>query len=296
MKIGYIDAFSGASGDMLIGALLDAGLPFDALESTLATMSLGGYRLLAEEQVRRGISGCKFTVVDEGTDRPARNLAAVAEAIHRADLSPAVVERSLAVFRAVAVAEAAVHGVSIDEVHFHEIGAVDSLIDIVGFCWGLERLGIEALYASPLPLGSGSIRTEHGLLPVPAPATLEILAAVGAPTVPTGARGELVTPTGAALLAVCAEFRQPAMAVQRVGYGFGTKEFPWANMLRLWVGEAVETAWTPGPSAAAHDHDHGHDHPHPHEHPHGEGEAHDHDHDHGHDHDHPHGPEHGHTH
>lgn len=294
MKIGYVDAFSGASGDMLIGALLDAGLPFDALEASIATMSLGGYRLLVEEQVRRGMTGKKFTVVDEGAERPARNLAAVTEAIRRADLSPAVAERSLEVFRAIAVAEAAVHGVSIDEVHFHEIGAVDSLVDIVGFCWGLERLGIEALFASPLPLGSGTIRTAHGLLPVPAPATLEILAAVGAPTVPTDARGELVTPTGAALLAVCAEFRQPAMAVQRVGYGFGTKEFPWANMLRLWVGETVETGWTPGPTGAAGEHNH----PHPHERAHGEGEAHDHGHPHGHDHDHnhPHGPDRGHSH
>ncbi len=295
MRIGYVDAFSGASGDMLLGAMIDAGLDFEALQAALATLGLGGYRLQAEQQVRRGITGCKFTVVDEGTDRPARNLSAVTEVIGSADLSPEVAERSLRVFRAIGEAEAAVHGVSIDEVHFHEIGAVDSLIDIVGFCWGLEQLGIEALYASPLPLGSGNIRTEHGLLPVPAPATLEILAAVGAPTVPTSARGELVTPTGAALLTACATFEQPAMAVGKVGYGFGTKEFAWANMLRLWVGEAIETSWTPG---AGHAHAHGHEHPHGHDHPHehAPGDAHAHPHDHGDDHSHEHDHDHDHAH
>ncbi len=262
MMIGYVDTFSGASGDMLVGALLDLGLDLTELEESLARLQLRDYRLSAEPQVRRGISGTKFTVVDEGAGRPARNLVAVTAVVERAALEPEVAERSLQVFRAIAEAEAAVHGTTVDEIHFHEIGAVDSLIDVVGFCWGLHRLGIEALYCSPLPLGSGTVRPEHGLLPVPAPATLELLAAVGAPTVPTEARGELVTPTGAALLAALASFERPAMTVRRVGYGFGTKEFPWANMLRLWVGEALHTPWVPGAPTAPQAHEHGdHDHP-----------------------------------
>ncbi len=307
MTIGYVDTFSGASGDMLVGALLDAGLLLEELQESLARLGLTDYRLLAEHQVRRGISGVKFVVVDEGAGRPARNLAAVSEVIGRAGLEPTVAAQSQRVFQAIAEAEAKVHGTTLDEIHFHEIGAVDSLIDIVGFCWGLHRLGIEALFCSPLPLGNGTVATEHGLLPVPAPATLELLAAVGAPTVPSEAHGELLTPTGAALLAACATFARPAMTIERVGYGFGTKEFPWANMLRLWVGQALPTSWVPGAPQAGSQHPpaldqsraQAHQDPHQHQH---EGEhhhsaaqdVHEHDHEHGHaapeTHDHPHEP------
>jgi len=246
MAIAYVDAFSGASGDMLLGALLDAGLALEELQEALGRLGLTGYRLSAERQTRHGITGTQFHVSDESGDRPARHLSAIADIIQQAGLEPSVAERSLAVFRAIARAEAEVHGTSVDEVHFHEIGAVDSLVDIVGFCWGLHRLGIERLYCSPLPLGSGTVQTEHGLLPVPVPATLELLAAAGAPIVPTDALGELVTPTGAGLLATCATFARPPMTIERVGYGFGSKEFPWANMLRLWVGQPLLTAWVPG--------------------------------------------------
>ena len=278
MTIAYVDAFSGASGDMLVGALLDAGLDLAELRASLARLGLSDYRLVAEPQVRRGIAGIKFDVLDEGAGRPARNLAAVTEVIGQAGLEAPVAESSLRAFRAIAEAEASVHGATVDAIHFHEIGAIDSLVDIVGFCWGLHRLGIEALYCSPLPLGSGTVRTEHGLLPVPAPATLELLAAVGAPILPTEAQGELVTPTGAALLVACATFARPPMTVERVGYGFGTKEFPWANMLRLWVGQPLETPWVPaawaaGGALAAHAHEpsgraHPREHSHPHDHEH----------------------------
>jgi hypothetical protein len=141
------------------------------------------------------------------------------------------------VFERIARAEAGIHGTTMEEVHFHEIGAVDSLVDVVGFAAGLARLGIEAVYSSPLPLGTGSVQTEHGRLPAPAPATLALLAAVGAPTVPGQAQTEMVTPTGAALLAEFATFARPAIKLQAVGYGFGSKEFDWPNALRVWLGE-----------------------------------------------------------
>jgi uncharacterized protein (DUF111 family) len=167
------------------------------------------------------------------------------------------------------------------------------LVDIVGCCLVLHNLGVEAVYASPLPLGSGTIRTEHGLLPVPAPATLALIAEVGAPTLPLEARGELVTPTGAALLTTLATFERPAMRVQRVGYGFGTKIFPWPNMVRVWIGEALPDAvrahWhagaNPGDTAGTSEHTHDHE-----VEAHGDGEPHDHAHEHGSEHGHTHSP------
>ncbi len=273
-RIAYFDCFSGASGDMLVGALLDAGLPFEALQEDIARLGLGAVRLACTRQVRRGISGVKFDVLDEGQDRPARNLQAVEEIIGRADLPEPVREMSLKVFRRLAEAEARVHGTTVEHVHFHEVGAVDSLVDIVGFCAGLYRLEIAHLYASPLPTGGGKVRTEHGLLPVPAPATLALLAEAQAPLVPLEVQGELVTPTGAALLTTLATFRQPAMRVQAVGYGFGTKEFDWPNAVRVWIGEEMAaSAPAPHEHAYEHEHPHAHKHDHPYEHEHREDPA-----------------------
>jgi uncharacterized protein (TIGR00299 family) protein len=289
-RIAYVDCFSGASGDMLLGAWLDTGLlTLDELRSDLAGLGVQGYELSCAHQVRRGIRGSKFDVTDHSQERPVRNLWAVREIIAKSSLDAAVAANSLRVFERLAEAEATVHGVSLDEVHFHEVGAIDALVDIVGFCIALRRLEIAQLYASALPLGGGSIRTEHGLLPAPAPATLALLAAVGAPTVPAPGRGELVTPTGAALLTTLARFEphagQPPMLVRQVGYGMGSKEFPWANVLRIWVGEPLDlahmrSAQSHSHAQVAHTHDDGAPHHHHHEHPH------DHQHDHGHDHDH----------
>lgn len=298
-RIAYFDCFSGASGDMLLGALLDAGLSFDALREDITRLRLGEVTLTCTRQLRRGISGCKFDVVDEGHDRPARNLSAIKAVLDGSDLAADVLAQSLHVFEHLAAAEARVHGVTVDEVHFHEVGAIDSLVDIVGFCAGIQRLGLEALYVSPLPTGSGVIRTEHGLLPVPAPATLALLASVQAPMVPFDARGELVTPTGAALLTTLASFEQPAMRVQAVGYGFGTKEFPWANALRIWIGEELpqpQRAHVARPhvhQAHGAGHAHGHEHEHIHPHNHAEDEAHTHPHE-GHAHPHDMAPSHSH--
>jgi hypothetical protein len=152
-----------------------------------------------------------------------------------------VKETSIGVFERLGRVEGRIHGVSPDEVHFHEISAVDSLVDVVGFVAGLEKLGVEQVFASSVPLGSGSIEAAHGLLPVPVPATLALLAEVRAPTRPHRAETEIVTPTAAALLAELATFARPPMRVESVGYGFGEKEFPWANGLRIWLGETTES-------------------------------------------------------
>ncbi len=278
-RIIYLDCYSGASGDMLLGALLDAGLSLDDLKADLALLDLQGYDLMVEGQTRHGIVGCKFDVVDLAHEHPARNLGVVRELIEASELADRAKARSVEVFTRLAEAEAGVHGTTVDAIHFHEVGAVDAVVDIVGFCCALERLGIEAVYASALPLGSGMVKTEHGLLPVPAPATLALLAAAGAPIAPSDARGELVTPTGAALLSTLATFEQPAMRVQRVGYGFGTKEFPWPNAVRVWVGQEIPARGLRPSSEGPHGHKHHahHEHPHDHHHhPHAHPHAHEH--------------------
>lgn len=280
--IAYVDCFSGASGDMLLGALLDAGLPLEALQDELNKLGLDGYTLSVTRVRQRGISGSQLAIEIDEDRQPARTLASVRDLLDAADLDEEVAEASLRVFERLALAEAAVHGLPVEQVHFHELSAVDSIVDVVGFAAGLRLLGVTALYCSALPLGSGTVRTAHGLLPVPAPATLALLAEVGAPTVPTEIEAELLTPTGAALLTTLATFGRPAMAVAEVGYGFGRRELPWANMLRIWIGQEVsggaapargavrELAPTSHGAADAHGHDE-HDHAHHHEH---EGYAH----------------------
>ena len=166
-KVAYFDCFSGASGDMLLGSLLDAGLALEDLQADLARLTVGGYRLAAERVTRQGLTGTHLRVIEESGERPARTLPAIEEIIGGSDLPEQVKDRSLAVFGRIARAEAAIHGTTVDHIHFHEIGAVDSLVDIVGFACALERLGIEAVYSSPLALGSGTVYTEHGRLPVP---------------------------------------------------------------------------------------------------------------------------------
>jgi hypothetical protein len=245
LKIAFFDCFSGASGDMLLGSLLDAGLSLKDLEAHLAQLAVGGYQLEAARVTRQGLTGTQLQVLpSEAADRPARNLSAIEAIIANSDLSQQVRLRSLAVFRRIARTEAAIHGTSVEDIHFHEIGAVDSLVDVVGFVCGLERLGIEGVYSSPLTLGGGTIQTEHGRLPAPAPATLALLAEVGAPTVPGPAATELVTPTGAALLSEFAAFERPAMSIKAVGYGFGAKTFDWPNALRVWLGHTPDLSQT----------------------------------------------------
>ena len=234
----FLDLFSGASGDMLLGAILDAGLPLEELKAQLERVDVSGYELEVERQVRHGLTGTKLHVRDVAKAHPARHLPDIHRLVRESTLSDEVQTTSIAVFERLARVEAGIHGLPVDRVHFHEISAVDSIVDVVGFVAGLQALNVDQVFASPVPLGSGTIETQHGLLPVPAPATLGLLTEVKAPTRPHQARTEIVTPTAAALLAELATFERPAMRTRAVGYGFGQKEFPWANAVRAWLGEA----------------------------------------------------------
>src|SRR2546421_2128151 len=237
-KIAYLDCHSGISGDMFLGAMLDTGLSLDTLKTSLASLPVVGYDLVVENIHDKGIRGSRLTVVTSEQEQPARHLSDISSILYASTLPAPVRDTSLAIFQRLADAEASVHGTSIEEVHFHEVGAIDALVDITGAAIAVESLGIVQLYASPLPLTSGHVQTAHGLLPIPAPATLEILRRVAAPWRPCPVEGELVTPTGAAILATLARFETPAIAIEKVGYGFGQKRLPWPNCLRLCLGRA----------------------------------------------------------
>jgi pyridinium-3,5-bisthiocarboxylic acid mononucleotide nickel chelatase len=247
--IAYLDCHSGLSGNMFLGAMLDAGLELDTLKHALSGLPLSGYELQLERFQDKGIQGARFDVVLREHLQQTRHLSDIVALLEASKLSSRVRKMAIAVFSRLAEAEAAVHGTSIEEVHFHEVGAVDAIVDITGAAIAVEAMGITQLYASPLPMSSGHVQTSHGLLPVPAPATLEILSRVGAPWKPCPIEGELVTPTGAAILAALAQFSMPAMAIERVGYGFGHKQFPWPNCLRVCLGKSYGAAQDEGGSA-----------------------------------------------
>ncbi len=250
--IAYLDCFSGISGDMLLGALLDAGLPLDALRASLAALPLTGYTLDAERVTDHGISGTRALVrVEAATPSEHRHLAAIDALLDAAALPPRAAERAHAIFARLAAAEATIHGTTPQTVEFHEVGALDAIVDIVGAALGLELLAVDDLYCSELPLTSGRVETAHGTLPVPAPATVELLKGTDAAWRPAATEGELVTPTGAALIATLARFTRPAMRITAVGYGFGQKRLPWANCLRLILGEASAPTGAPRPAPPA---------------------------------------------
>lgn len=244
MKLAYCDCFSGISGDMFLAALLDAGLPLDELIGQLKRLPLPDEWQLSVEPVMKGPLRASLLHVEihEHPHTHHRHPADILAMIEAAGYSERVQRTSAAIFERLAQAEARVHGVTPEEVHFHEVGAVDSILDIVGAAIGLEYLGIERLYASALPLGSGQVTTQHGPLPLPAPATLELLRSASAPVTASPARVELVTPTGAAILAALASFEQPAMRLQQVGVGAGQRDMPWPNVLRVMIGEGGESA------------------------------------------------------
>jgi uncharacterized protein (TIGR00299 family) protein len=306
MKIAYCDCFSGISGDMFLGALLDAGLPLETLRGELARLDLPEkYALSFGPTMKGAISASLVDIKIEGegeaphshsspphpensaaaskpplklilnpggsahphphepghahahlhesggeqdshaphTHQPGaghvhqRSMRDISTLISESSLSPGVKANSLAIFQKLAQAEGKIHGQPPEDVHFHEVGAVDSILDIVGAVVGLEVLGIERLYASALPLGTGHATSQHGLLPLPAPATLELMRMAQVPVVPSPAQKEMVTPTGAAILATLATFEQPAMRITGVGTGAGRRDLPWPNILRLIVGE-----------------------------------------------------------
>ena len=237
MSLAYFDCFAGAGGDMIVGALLDAGADFAALQQQLARLSVNGLAVRKELVTRGGIAGTRFHVDIEHHEHVHRHLSDVLAIIERAKLSAAVTAKAGRIFRRLAAAEAKVHRVDIEQVHFHEVGAIDSIADIVGACVAMELLGIEKIICSPIPLGSGSVTCEHGLLPVPPPATVELM--IGAAIAPCDIKQEMTTPTAAAIFTALAGGygTMPKMDVAAVGYGAGSRDAgPLPNLLRVYVG------------------------------------------------------------
>ena len=272
MKCLYLDCFAGISGDMTLGALLDLGLELETLKSSLARLPVGGYELLAFPVNKNGIQATQFQVnlLDSDGKRPAdseyqeialqdessnhvaspqlpwpgahphRSLNAILAMIDRSDLPESVKATAKAIFTRLGEAEAHVHGMPVDQIHLHEVGGVDAIVDIVGTAIGIEHLGIETILASPLPLGSGFVRSSHGILPVPAPATAAMLKDV--PVYSGPGPGELVTPTGAAIVTTLAKRfgPMPQMWVTAIGYGSGTRQREYPNVLRAFLGELYD--------------------------------------------------------
>ncbi len=239
MKLLYFDCFSGISGDMTLASMLHLGLPQDHLKRELAKLGLDNYSLEVREGSRSGITALGLEVHVGPHEEYHRHFSDIRKLIETAALGEKVKEVSLAIFQRLAEAEARVHGKKVEEVHFHEVGAVDSIIDIVGTAVGIEYFRPEAVFSSELPMGRGFVDSQHGRLPLPAPATLEILKGYGLKM--TDVEGELVTPTGAAIIASLSPkpISFPSMAVQAIGYGMGKKEFlDRPNLLRLVFGEA----------------------------------------------------------
>jgi len=259
MRIAYFDCPSGAAGDMIMGALVDAGVPFEALRDELAKLHLPGWSLERRE-VMKGVF--RATKVDvhvhdhdhagdaaghshaHGHDRhehPDRNLHSILDLIAASDLPAAVKANASRIFTRLGEAEARVHGTTVDHVHFHDVGAVDAIVDVTGACVGLHLLGVDQVHCSALPLGGGFVTGAHGRIPIPGPGTAELLK--GFPVVDTGVRRELVTPTGAAILTTLARTAgaMPAMTVEAVGYGAGNMELEAPNVIRLFLGRAASS-------------------------------------------------------
>ncbi|MDP6631974.1 MAG: nickel pincer cofactor biosynthesis protein LarC [Dehalococcoidales bacterium] len=237
MKTIYFDCFSGVSGDMILGALIDAGLDIGELKAELAKLNVSGYKISAEKTARNSVAGTKFNVEVSGEHHAKRRLQDIVEIIDRSTLNDDVKESSKKTFRNLAVVEAGIHGESVDEIHFHEVGGLDSIVDVIGTFIGIKKLGIEAVYSSKVHLGTGFVQSRHGILPIPAPATLSVLK--GVPVYSTGINAELATPTGAAILVTLsgAFGNMPRMKIEKIGYGAGSRELEIPNLLRVYLGE-----------------------------------------------------------
>ena len=236
MKIAYFDCFSGASGDMILGALIDAGLSLQRLREELKKLRIPTVHLRAKKVLKGGISATHVMVEGKGEKRSHRNSKEILRIIERSSVGAEVKEKSKEIFKRIASVEAKIHQTSMEEVHFHELGGLDSIVDIVGSVWGIRQLGIEKIYVSKVNVGGGFVKCEHGILPVPAPATLFLME--GKPIYSSGVERELLTPTGAAILTtLSSEFgSMPLMKVERVGYGAGRDDLPHPNLLRLIIG------------------------------------------------------------
>jgi uncharacterized protein (TIGR00299 family) protein len=255
MRIAYFDCPSGAAGDMIMGALVDAGLTFETLQGELAKLRLPGFTLERREVMKGAFRATKVDVRVHGDDDahgdrheqhdPShRNLQSILDLLTASGLDAAVKANAARIFTRLAEAEARVHGTTVGEVHFHEVGAVDAIVDVTGACIGLRLLGVDAVHCSALPVGGGFVTGAHGRMPVPGPGTAELLK--GFPVVDTGVRRELVTPTGAAILTTLATSAgaMPAMTVEAVGYGAGTMELEAPNVIRVFLGMATEARGT----------------------------------------------------
>ena len=242
MKIAYLDTIAGISGDMTLGAFLSAGVPLEFLVNELGKLGLTGYEISARHIQRNGITAIKADVVISEAPKYHRHLSNIVQIIEQSALSRTVQESATKIFHEVAVAEATVHNSTIEKVHFHEVGAIDSIVDIVGTSICLEQMGIERVFSSPVKVGSGgTVNTQHGTMPIPTPATMEILK--GYPIVLTDIPFELTTPTGAAIVKALSAGNLSAeqLSVQSIGYGAGTREIPdIPNLLRLVIGELAE--------------------------------------------------------
>ena len=239
MKIAYFDTFSGISGDMTLGACVSAGVPVDDLRREMTKLDLAGYEIEARHLVRNGMTAVKIDVVISDQPHYHRHLQDILDLIEASGLTARVKKDAQKIFHEIGVAEAKVHNTTLDKVHFHEVGAIDSLVDIVGAAICLEKLGVGAVYSSPVRLGSGgTVKTQHGVMPIPTPATVEILK--GYPMVLTEIPEELTTPTGAGFIKALSSgvLSLERLRIEAIGYGAGTKEIPQIpNLLRVMVGE-----------------------------------------------------------
>jgi len=238
MKIAYFDCSSGISGDMTVGALLDAGLNIETLEKELNKLGLSGYQLEVNKVVKKGISATQFKVKikEEGVHRRFKDILDIFE---KSKLNEEIKNETKKIFFSIAQAESKIHQKDIDKIHFHEIGGLDSIIDITSAVIGIKTLEIEEIYSSALPVGKGFVKCAHGVIPVPAPATLELLKNI--PIYSGGIEGEMITPTGAGIISTLAKSfgERPLMKIERTGYGAGEKEFTIPNLLRVSIGEKI---------------------------------------------------------
>lgn len=239
MKAAYFDCFSGISGDMILGALIDSGLDIDYLKKELKKLALSGYEINTRTVEKKHITGTKVDIIVK-EDQNHRNLKDINKIIDNSALDSDIKETSKKIFMKLAQAESKVHNTDINKVHFHEVGALDSILDIVGVIIALKKLEIKKIYSSDLHLGSGFVKCAHGMIPVPAPATTELLK--GIPVYSTGVKGELVTPTGAAIITSLAiSFDEmPNMTIRQIGYGAGKSDFRHPNLLRIFIGDLVD--------------------------------------------------------
>lgn len=241
MKIAYFDCFSGISGDMMLGALVDAGAPFDKLKEGLSHLKIEGYTIFTSTVLRKGIRATKVDVVIDSRDLPGRPFKDLREIVSESSLDISIKEKSLSILQRLAEAEAAIHNCTVEDVHFHEVGHIDTIVDVVGSAYALQLLGIDRVIASPVDTGNGCVEMSHGKFPIPAPVTAELLRSV--PVYSSGIERELTTPTGAAIITTLASSFQalPEMRLSTVGYGAGgwdLSEKP--NVLRVFIGEDMQ--------------------------------------------------------